>query len=161
MPRGVRLVRLALRTDRVDLESVSDGAPPELLANAISERSEFLALELDEPPSLHAHHVVARLLAVDELKVRLLGVEQRLHDDAGILQQMDGSVERCLRHAMTPPPQFKQKFFRLEDTVTSDDGIEHICAFVRVLQPSRFQIAAEHGAERRHRLLRNGRRVIA
>jgi len=152
----VRLVRLGLRADRVDLESMSHGAPTEFLADAIPHGDQFFTLKLDEPPSLHAHHVVTRLLAVDELEVRLFGIEERLDDDARILEQMDGSVQRGLRHALTASAQFEQEFFRLKHTVARDDGVEHISALVRVLQPTRLEIATEHRAERSHRLLRQG-----
>ena len=139
-----RLGPIGVWTDRVDLEAMTDRAPSEFPADSIAQGDQFFVLELDQPTRLHADHVIARLTAVDQLKVRLLRVEQGLHDDPGVLEQMDGSVQRCLRHALTATTKFEQELFRLKDTIASDDGVENIRALVRVLQAAGLEVATEH-----------------
>src|SRR5690349_895967 len=80
----VRAHRIRLRRNRIDLKPMPHRLPAELAAHAIAERDELGARELDELARLHADHEVARRLAVDELVVRLLRIEERLRDDARV-----------------------------------------------------------------------------
>jgi len=89
--------------------------PAVLGADAIPQVDQLVVGELDVPAGLDADHVVARGLAVDELVVRLLGVEERLGDDPRLLQELDRAVGRGLGDAVVALPHLEHQLLDLED----------------------------------------------
>ena len=55
--------------------------------------------------------MVTGFLAINQLVMRLLRIEQRLHNDAGVLQQIDRSIGGRLRNSLAALAQLEKKFF--------------------------------------------------
>ena len=70
--------------------------PTEFGTDAISKCGEIGTLEVDRSAAPQAHHHILGLLPVDELKMRLLRIEERLRDDSRFLQKPKRSIDRRL-----------------------------------------------------------------
>ena len=71
---------------------MSDRLPSEFGADPIPQGGQIGTLKIDRPTSPQAHHDVLRLLAIDELKMRLFGIEKGLSNDARLLKKAEGSI---------------------------------------------------------------------
>lgn len=134
----------------VDLEAMAHCFPAELPANPVSQGDQLVIRELHMLAGLHAHDVVSRLLAVDKLVVGLLGVEKGLRDDACVLQELDGPVERSFGDAVAVLPHFEHQFFNFKDAVSLNDGVKDVSPFRGVLEILGFEKTPEHRTERSH-----------
>lgn len=144
--------RLAARADGENLKSMPDGLPAEFAADSVAQQHQFLAAELNASARLHAHHAVTRLAPVEQFVVRLLGVEERLGDDARVEQQSERAIHRRLRDIVRAGTQVEQQFLGLERAVTGDDRVKDVRAFLGVLQVVALEEPAEDRAQRRERL---------
>ena len=122
------------RTVCIDVQSVADRLPAELLADSIAQLDHVLVGELDQLARPHADHLVLRLATVDEPVVRLLRVKEGLGDDPCLGKQDDGSIDGRLGDTMRASGHLEKDLLDLEDLVSVDDRIEDRCAFWGVLE---------------------------
>lgn len=100
---------------------------------------DLAGVEVDE-------QVVGRA-AVHELIVGLVLVEQDALDDAGILEEADGAVDRGLGDAETAGLYGGEKLIGFEEAILADDGVEDAGPFGGVLESLGLELAAEDRAE--------------
>lgn len=109
---------------------------------------------------LHADKRVGGRAAVDQLVVRLLGINEGWRDDASFLQQAKRAIHRGFRHVVRRPgTQLAQQAFGFEQTVGGDDGIEHVGSLLGIAEIPLLQEATKDRAQRRENLDMCGRPV--
>ena len=106
-----------------------------------------------DPDSLagsKAHEEVQGVPTIDEMVVGLSGVEHDRSDDAGVLEELECSVDGGLRGAMASRLHFIEERIRLEDIIDLHDQIEYVGAFTCVLEILILEMAPKDGTQRHH-----------
>ena len=114
---------------------MSDRLPSEFGADPIPQGGQIGTLKIDRPTTPQAHHDVLRLLAIDELKMRLFGIEEGLSNDARLLKKAKGSIDRRLGNPMAQMSHFKEQLFGFERPIVIDDRLQDVRSFLGVLEP--------------------------
>ena len=128
-------LQFLVRAHGKDLKAMADRLPSKFRADPISQGSEIGTLKIDRPTSPQAHHDVLRLLAIDELKMRLFGIEKGLRNDARLLKKAEGSIDRRLGNPMAQMAHCEEQLFGFERPVVIDDRLQDVRSFLGVLQP--------------------------
>ena len=103
---------------------------------------------LDDLARFDADHLVPDGLAIGELVVGLLLIEEYGLNNPGVLQEFKSSVDRGFGNAHAPPPQFVEQILRFEDPFHADNRVEHLGSFGGKLLPVGLEMPAKHSAQR-------------
>lgn len=123
------------------------GGEAELAGDAFAEGDEFGDVDGEDFAGVESDEEVARASAVGELVVGVVGVDEDLLDDAGVLEEADGAVDGGFGDAEVLLFECGLELIGLEEVVELEDGVEDLCALGGVLEAFAFEAAPEDGAE--------------
>lgn len=137
---------------RIDDDAMALGGEAALFADAVSEVDQFREFDRGDLAGVDVDEKCRGALAIGELVVGGLGVEEDLLDDAGFGEQLDGAIDGGFADAKAGGTHGGEQLVGLKDTrsvaIAADDRVENLGSLRGVLEPDLLEFPAKHGAER-------------